>query len=91
MIIADKSIKIKNAVGNKDYVWELMSVVSEIIINAFEKITVDDVSMYQLGYGKAIDDLINAADKRCGYYAGECKNLTRDDLLEIAKELKDNG
>ena len=42
-------------------------------------------------YNKAIDDFIKAADKHCGYYAGECKNLTRDDLLEIAKELKDNG
>ena len=43
------------------------------------------------GYNKAIDDFIKAADKHCGYYAGECKNLTRDDLLKIAKELKDNG
>ena len=40
---------------------------------------------------KAIDDFIKAVDKQCGYYAGECKNLTRDDLLKIAKELKDNG
>lgn len=23
-----------------------------------------------------------------GYYAGECKNLTRDDLLKIAEDLK---
>lgn len=42
-------------------------------------------------YNNAIDDFINAVDKHCGYYAGECKNLTRDDLLKIAKELKDNG
>lgn len=43
------------------------------------------------GYDKAIDDFIRAVDKHCGYYAGECKNLTRDDLLKIAKDLKDNG
>ena len=43
------------------------------------------------GYDKAIDDVIKAVDKHCGYYAGECKNLMRDDLLKIAKELKDNG
>ena len=42
-------------------------------------------------YNKAIDDFIKAVDKHCGYYAGECKSLTRDDLLKIAKELKDNG
>lgn len=43
------------------------------------------------GYDKAIDDFIKAVDKHCGYYAGECKNITRDDLLEIAKELKRGG
>ena len=40
--------------------------------------------VYKMGYDKAIDDFIKAADKHCGYYAGECKNLTRDDLLGIA-------
>ena len=39
-------------------------------------------------YDKAIDDFIKAADKHCGYYAGECKNLTRDDLLCIANNMK---
>ena len=47
--------------------------------------------VYKMVYDKAIDDFIKAVDKHCGYYAGECKNLTRDDLLKIAKELKDNG
>ena len=39
-------------------------------------------------YDKAIDDFIKAADKHCGYYNGECKNLTRDDLLGIANNMK---
>ena len=39
-------------------------------------------------YDKAIDDFIKAADKHCGYYAGECRNLTRDDLLCIANNMK---
>lgn len=39
-------------------------------------------------YNKAIDDFIKAADKHCGYYTGECRNLTRDDLLKIAEDLK---
>ena len=39
-------------------------------------------------YDKAIDDFIKAADKHCGYYAGECRNLTRDDLLCIANNIK---
>ena len=40
------------------------------------------------GYNNAIDDFIKAADKHCGYYAGECRNLTRDDLLGIANNMK---
>ena len=39
-------------------------------------------------YNKAIDDFIKAADKHCGYYTGECKNLTRDDLICIANNMK---
>ena len=39
-------------------------------------------------YDKAIDDFIKAADKHCGYYAGGCKNLTLDDLLCIANNMK---
>nr|DAY87935.1 MAG TPA: hypothetical protein [Caudoviricetes sp.] len=57
----------------------------QALCDAYDVNTVEDI------YDKAIDDVIKAADKLCGYYAGECKNLTRDDLLKIAKELKDNG
>ena len=39
-------------------------------------------------YNKAIDDFIKAADKHCGYYTGECKNLTLDDLICIANNMK---
>ena len=39
-------------------------------------------------HDKAIDDFIKAADKHCGYYTGECRNLTRDDLLGIANNMK---
>lgn len=47
-----------------------------------------DKTNFSDGYNTAIDDFIRAVDKHCGYYAGECKNLTRDDLLEIAEDLK---
>lgn len=57
----------------------------QALCDAYSVHTVEDI------YDKAIDDFIHAVDKHCGYYGGECKNLTRDDLLEIAKELKDNG
>ena len=54
----------------------------------FSKQEVDTIKNALNGYGKAIDDVIKAVDKHCGYCAGECKNLTRDDLLKIAEDLK---
>lgn len=57
----------------------------QALCDAYDVNTVEDI------YDKAVDDFIRAVDKHCGYYAGECKNLTRDDLLEIAKELKQDG
>ena len=56
----------------------------QALCDAYSVHTVEDI------YDEAIDDFIRAVDKHCGYYSGECKNLTRDDLLKIAKELKDN-
>lgn len=54
----------------------------QALCDAYDVHTVEDI------YDKAIDDFIKAVDKKCGYYAGECKNLTRDDLLKIAEDLK---
>lgn len=54
----------------------------QALCDAYDVNTVEDI------YDKAIDDFIKAIDKHCGYYAGECKNLTRDDLLKIAEDLK---
>ena len=42
-------------------------------------------------YNKAIDDFIKACDKKCGFYSGINKQLTRDMLLEIAEQLKAGG
>lgn len=38
---------------------------------------------------KAIDDFIKECDKFCGYYKGENKNITREDMLNIAAQLKE--
>lgn len=54
----------------------------QALCDAYDVNTVEDI------YDKAIDDFIKAVDKLCGYYVGECKNLTRDDLLKIAEDLK---
>ena len=39
-------------------------------------------------YNKAIDDFIHECDKYCGFYTGNNKNLTREDMLNIAEQLK---
>lgn len=54
----------------------------------FSKKEVGTIKNELNGYDKAIDDFIKAIDKHCGYYTGKCKNLTRDDLLKIAEDLK---
>ena len=43
---------------------------------------------YEDGYNKAIDDFIHECDKYCGYYVGKNRNLTREDMLNIAERLK---
>lgn len=41
---------------DKNYTEKLCNTVAETIVGAFERITIDDVNMYKLGYNKAIDD-----------------------------------
>lgn len=41
---------------DKNYTEKLCNTVAEAIVGAFERITIDDVNMYKLGYNKAIDD-----------------------------------
>ena len=43
---------------------------------------------FENGYNKAIDDFIHECDKCCGFYTGNNKNLTREDMLNIAEQLK---
>ena len=43
---------------------------------------------FQKGYNKAIDVFINECDKYCGFYSGKNKNITREDILKIAEQLK---
>ena len=47
--------------------------------------------VYHAGYNKAIDDFVHECDKCCGFYTGNNKNLTREDILNIAEQLKAGG
>ena len=43
----------------------------------------------QKAYNKAIDDFVHKCDKHCGFYSGKNKNITREDILKIAEQLKE--
>ena len=43
----------------------------------------------QKAYNKAIDDFIHECDKYCEFYGGKNKNITREDILKIAEQLKE--
>ena len=42
-------------------------------------------------YNKAIDDFIHECDKYCEFYGGKNKNITREDILKIAEQLKERN
>ena len=87
----DEAEKIKMIIENKDYVVQLVNTVAKTMIETFENLKIEDVNMFQLGYNKAIDDFIHECDKFCGFYTGNNKNLTREDMLNIAERLKEGG
>ena len=82
----DEAEKIKTVVENKDYIVQLVNTVAKTLIEAFENLTIEDVNMFQLGYSKAIDDVI---DKLAQYEELEEQGL----LLRLPAEayfIKDN-
>ena len=43
----------------------------------------------QKAYNKALNDFIHECDKYCGFYIGNNKIITREDILKIAEQLKE--
>ena len=94
----DESEKIKTAVENKDYIVQLVNEVAKEVaktmIEAFENLKIEDVNMFQLGYNKAIDDLLEDANEMAievdtGTYTMKAIGIG---LLEkIAEKLKEGG
>ena len=42
-------------------------------------------------YDKAVDDFVHECDKHCEFYSGKNKNITREDILKIAEQLKERN
>lgn len=68
-----------------EWLEELKSYRAHIFSGDMTQVMLKDV------YNKAIDDFIHECDRHCGFYNGYNKNLTREDILMIAEQLKAGG
>ena len=69
----DEAKNLKKVAENTDYIVQLVNIVAKTMVEAFENLKIEDVNMFQLGYNKAIDDLI-----------AECKNAKFAESDEIS-------
>ena len=72
-MIIDEAKNLKKVAENTDYIVQLVNIVAKTMVEAFENLKIEDVNMFQLGYNKAIDDLI-----------AECKNAKFAESDEIS-------
>lgn len=76
---------------DKNHIEKLCNTVVETIVGAFERITIDDVNMYKVGYNKAIDDMARSLIKNSTTEEiGEkiCLIVTEERIGIVAKQLK---
>ena len=69
----DEAKNLKKVAENTDCIIQLIDTVAKTMIEAFENLKIEDVNMFQLGYNKAIDDLI-----------AECENAKFAESDEIS-------
>ena len=69
----DEAKNLKKVDENTDYIVQLVNTVAKTMVEAFENLKIEDVNMFQLGYSKAIDDLI-----------AECENAKFAESDEIS-------
>ena len=69
----DEAKNLKKVAENTDCIIQLIDTVAKTLVEAFENLKIEDVNMFQLGYSKAIDDLI-----------AECKNAKFAESDEIS-------
>lgn len=69
----DEAKNLKKVAENTDCIIQLIDIVAKTLVEAFENLKIEDVNMFQLGYNKAIDDLI-----------AECENAKFTESDEIS-------
>ena len=81
----DEVEKIKTVVENKDYIVQLVNIVTKTLAGAFENLKIEDVNMFQLGYNKAIDDFVKEYKRKT-----PMENRLIDEIAEQLKESEKN-
>lgn len=78
----------------ENYIEKLCNTVAKTLVEAFERLTIDDVNMYQLGYNKAIDDFEKSliGNSRTEVIDGKITLIVTEKRIKlIAEQLKEGG
>ena len=85
----DEAEKIKTVVENKDYIVQLVNIVAKTLVEAFENLKIEDINMFQLGYNKAIDDLLGEMNQITYNYQDADELFEK--ICDLAEQLKAGG
>ena len=85
----DEAKNLKKVAENTDYIAQLIDTVAKTMIEAFENLTIEDVNMFQLGYSKAIDDLLGGMNQ-ITYNCQDADELF-EKICDLAEQLKAGG
>ena len=80
---------LKKVAENTDYIVQLVNIVAKTLVEAFENLKIEDVNMFQLGYSKAIDDLLGGMNQ-ITYNCQDADELF-EKICDLAEQLKAGG
>ena len=85
----DEAKNLKKVAENTDYIVQLVNIVAKTLVEAFENLKIEDVNMFQLGYSKAIDDLLGGMNQ-ITYNCQDADELF-EKICDSAEQLKVGG
>ena len=78
---------------SKDKLIDIIRLLESNLKNAYETNDIQYENYKMLlseERNRTLDDVLKACDKECGFYSGNIINLTRDVLMKILEQLKEN-
>ena len=82
----DEAKNLKKVAENTDYIVQLVNIVAKTLVEAFENLKIEDINMFQLGYNKAIDDLLGGMNQ-ITYNCQDADELF-EKICDLAAQLK---